>query len=209
MGNKSITEVHEAQETSLYFGYTGREDHRAEHLSFLNKRGMYVPILIWPNDGGTMKTITKTEAETILDFDSIVLYESNRKYNARSVESALQEHVAQLQLKPGNGKRGVQLWIRNDAGSKHDYSKEAGKKHKVFLTFSSKALEAIDAGTIKFNERKLSFFLFFSFLAFLPLLPLQQGVVVQVLVHHSNVLHGLLVLLANLPELVGDLVDRQ
>ena len=153
--NKSIAEVHKAQNTALYFGYTGQEDHRREHVGFLSSRGRakQAPILTWRSDGGAIKTITRSQAETILEFKSIVLYQSERKYNARLVESALQEHFAELQLQPGNRKRGVQLWISNDKGAKHDYPKEARKNHKVFLTFSSKALAAIDAGDIKFNER--------------------------------------------------------
>ena len=156
LGNKSIAEVHKAQNTALYFGYTGQEDHRSEHVEFLRMRGRgkRAPILTWPSDGGAIITITKSQAEHILGFKSIVLYQSKWKHNARLVESALQKHFSQLQRKPGSGKPGVQLWISNDAGAKHDYPEDAGKTHKVFLTFSRKALAAIDAGKIKFNARK-------------------------------------------------------
>ena len=158
LGNKSIAEVHKAQDTALYFGYTGQQDLRSEHVEFLRFRGRgrgreRAPILTWTTDGGTIETITKSEAEHILGFKSIVLYQSKWKHNARLVESALQKHFSQLQRKPGSGKPGVQLWISNDAGAKHDVPEDAGKNHKVFLTFSSKAIAAIDAGEIKFNER--------------------------------------------------------
>lgn len=155
LGNKSIAEVHEAQNTALYFGYTGQVDHRREHLGFLSSRGRgkKAPILTWRSDRGAIKIITRSQAETILEFKSIVLYQSQRRFNAREVESALQEHFAALQLQHKNRKRGVQLWISNDKGAKHDYPKDARKNHKVFLTFSRKALAAIDDGKIKFNER--------------------------------------------------------
>ena len=155
LGSKSIAEVHKAQNTALYFGYTGQVDHRREHVAFLSNRGRgkRAPILTWPSDHDTTKIITRSQAETILGFKSIVLYQSKWKHNARLVESALQEHFAALQLQHKNRKRGVQLWIGNDKGAKHDYPKDAGKNHKVFLTFSSKALAAIDDGQIKFNAR--------------------------------------------------------
>lgn len=138
----SIEEVAEEGKTVLYVGYTGRLVQQ-EHLSWLTVRtnGRAAPILTWPD--GT--TIEAGQATDKLGFDSVELYSSTLKINARAVEAALQRRFDYLRL-------GVRLWRENDKGAKYDKPKDKGKVHKVFLTFSRKARKAIRKGKIVVNS---------------------------------------------------------
>ena len=142
LGGKSIQEAAEEDKTALYFGYTARLREQ-EHLSFLTTRsnGRTSPVLTWLDDG----TISAGQATGELGFDSVELYSSTLKVNARAVEAALQRRFAHLPL-------GVRLWRQNDMGAKYDKPRDRDKVHKVFLTFSRKARRAIRKGKIVVNQ---------------------------------------------------------
>ena len=141
LGGNSIEEAVEEGKTALYFGYTGRLVLQ-EHLSWLTQRsnGRSSPILTWPDDD----TISAGQATDQLGFDSVELYSSTLKINARAVEAALQRRFDYLPL-------GVRLWRDTDKGAKYDKEKDKGKAHKVFLTFSRKVRRAIRKGKIVLN----------------------------------------------------------
>ena len=129
----------EADACAFYFGYTGRQI-QVEYLRFLTERGGNKPVLLWAHDC----VITQKEAETELGFKYIELYSSTLKINARRVEKALQERFQHLPL-------GTRLWRAPDKGPKYDQPEDAGKVHKVFLTFSPLVAKARRDLWIKLN----------------------------------------------------------
>ena len=144
--NQPVADAH-----AFYFGYTGRQI-KVEYLRFLTERGVggelgsgptwqrNRPVLLWPNDS----VITQKQAEENLGFKYIELYSSTLKINARRVEKALQERFQHLPL-------GTRLWRAPDKGPKYDQPEDAGKVHKVFLTFSPLVAKARRDLWIKLN----------------------------------------------------------
>ena len=140
---------------SVYIGYTKRLIHM-EALRWLTQRGaarrkkdksykVYDgsrnrPVLLWSN----RKNITKKEAQDQFDFQFIELASFTLMMNARRVEDALQKKFDHLPL-------GHKLWRKVDRGGKYD-KKVDGALHKVFLTFSAKAMGAAQDGTIIVNH---------------------------------------------------------
>ena len=144
----------EVDACAFYFGYTGRQI-VVEYLRFLTERGASQqaedgtfidpsarnrPVLLWADDS----VITQKEAETQLGFKYIELYSSTLKINARRVEAALQMRFQHLPL-------GTRLWRCVDKGSKYDQPEDAGKVHKVYLTFSPLVAKARRDLWIKLN----------------------------------------------------------
>ena len=144
----------EADAYAFYFGYTGRQI-QVEYLRFLTERGASQqdedgtfidpkarnrPVLIWAHDS----VITQKAAETELGFKYIELYSSTLKINARRVEKAFQKRFQYLPL-------GTRLWRHPDKGCKYDQPEDAGKVHKVFLTFSPLVAKARRDLWIKLN----------------------------------------------------------
>ena len=74
----------------------------------------------------------------------IELYASTLKINARRVEEAFQKRFQYLPL-------GTRLWRHPDMGCKYDQPQDAGKVHKVFLTFSPLVAKARRDLWIKLN----------------------------------------------------------
>ena len=100
------------------------------------------PVLLWAD--GSVITQKEAQAEDQLGFKVVELYSSTLKINARRVEDALQQRHQHLPL-------GTRLWRCNDKGSKFDQAKDAGKVHKVFLTFSPLVAKELRNRTIKRN----------------------------------------------------------
>jgi hypothetical protein len=123
----------------FYFGYTGRRI-KEEWLRWLTERGAR-PTLLWADD----TNITMGDAEIELEFEEIEVFSSLWKVNARAVEGALQKRFHHLPL-------GHRLWRDVDKGAKYDTPKDAGKVHKVFLTYSKIAYMALCENRIKINK---------------------------------------------------------
>ena len=140
---------------SVYIGYTKQLIHM-EALRWLTQRGaarrkkdksykVYDgsrnrPVLLWSN----RKIITGKEAQDQFGFQFIELASFTLMMNARRVEDALQRKFHHLPL-------GHRLWRKVDRGGKYD-KKVDGALHKVFLTFSDKAMGAVEDGTIIVNH---------------------------------------------------------
>ena len=97
-------------------------------------------MLLWADDS----VITQTQAERQLGFEYIELYASTLKINARRVEEAFQKRFQYLPL-------GTRLWRHPDKGCKYDQPTDAGKVHKVYLTFSPLVAKARRDLWIKLN----------------------------------------------------------
>jgi hypothetical protein len=123
----------------FYFGYTGRLIEE-EWLRWLTARGAR-PTLLWTNGS----FITMGDAETELEFERVEVYSSLWKINARGVEAALQKRFQHLPI-------GQRLWRDADKGAKFDTPSDAGKIHKVFLTYSKIAHQALIHAEIKINK---------------------------------------------------------
>jgi hypothetical protein len=130
----------EADALAFNVGYTGRQI-VVEYLRFLTIRGCGCgPVLLWAHDG----VITQRQAERELGFKYVELYCSTLKINARRVEDALQKRFQYLPL-------GTRLWRCIDKGAKYDTPEDAGKVHKVFLTYSPLVAKELRRLTIKLN----------------------------------------------------------
>jgi hypothetical protein len=144
----------EADAYAFYFGYTGRQivveylrfltergaSQQDEHGTFIDPSARNRPVLLWAHDS----VITQKEADMHLGFKYIELYTSTIKLNARRVEAAFQKRFQHLPL-------GTRLWRAPDKGAKYDQPEDAGKVHKVFLTYSPLVAKAWRDLWIKLN----------------------------------------------------------
>ena len=73
----------------------------------------------------------------------IDLYENPHQLNARNIEKHLQELFQHLPF-------GNRLWEQPDAGAKYGFG--GNRKHKVFVTFSSEILAAVEEGDLVFSK---------------------------------------------------------
>jgi hypothetical protein len=132
----------EADAYAFYFGYTGREI----VVEYTCASSLSVVLLSRPRmaPSSTPRYATGLCSSGLMTASSrrrrrwrswasskayIELYSSTLKLNARRVEEAFQKRFQHLPL-------GTRLWRCVDKGSKYDRPEDAGKVHKVFLTFS-------------------------------------------------------------------------
>jgi hypothetical protein len=138
--NHSILDIALNPDCAVYFGYTGQNETGDEAYMFM-ARPRCVVRRRRAKTGTARKHFTRTDCHQELDMGHVVVYDSDIKFNAFTVDSALQQALHHLPL-------GRRLWRIVGMGQKEPNTFPGDATHKVFVTYSFKVQAGIKDQTI-------------------------------------------------------------
>jgi hypothetical protein len=143
LGGLSIRGIALNHDCSFYFGYTSVKAVVEAYMFMGRSRPV---VRRWSAKTGTTRMhFTPKDCREELGMKHVVVYESDIKFNAYEVESALQQALHNLPL-------GRRLWRIVGMGHKEPNTFPDDTRHKVFVTYTFKVQPGIKDNTIILQE---------------------------------------------------------